>query len=112
MPESGATSREEPRDEAGGRARAAGGGRPGHGAGSVPVAVSWNERQRRPVAFVWRRRRYAVERVLETWVIETGWWKDDGRVSRVYWRVRAGGRVVDLSYDRIKRAWALERILS
>lgn len=78
----------------------------------VPVAVSWSERQRRPVAFVWRRRHHRVERVLETWVVETGWWKDDGPVSRVYWRVRAGGRVVDLRYDRVSRAWSLERVLS
>jgi hypothetical protein len=75
----------------------------------VPVAVVWDERQRRPVAFVWRRRRYQVERVLETWVVETGWWKDDGHVSRSYWRVRAGGRVLDLRYDRLAKAWALER---
>ncbi|GEM_PF-653338 len=88
------------------RARA---GRPGPNGEAVPVAVTWDERQRRPVAFVWRRRRYQVERVLETWVLETGWWKDEGFISRSYWRVRAGGRVVDLRYDRLSKAWALER---
>lgn len=114
MPESGATPSEGPRDEAGaGHARSRpGADRPGHGGDAVPVAVSWNERQRRPVAFVWRRRRYAVACVLETWVIETGWWKDEGRISCVYWRVRAGDRVVDLCYDRIARAWTLARVLS
>ncbi|MBK5189434.1 MAG: hypothetical protein JJD97_14415, partial [Gemmatimonadaceae bacterium] len=45
----------------------------------------------------------------ETWVIETGWWKDDGHVSRSYWRVRAEGRVFDLRYDRLTKAWALYR---
>ncbi len=90
------------------RARA---GRPGPNGEAVPVAVSWDERQRRPVAFIWRRRRYHIERVLETWVLETGWWKDEGHVSRSYWRVRAGGRVVDLRYDRLSKAWALEREL-
>lgn len=124
MPSGGATSRDrpEPRKEAGrerrtegaGPARSTGAararaGRPGPGGEAVPVAVIWDERQRRPVAFVWRRRRYQVERVLETWVLETGWWKDEGHVSRSYWRVRAGGRVVDLRYDRIARSWALER---
>jgi hypothetical protein len=88
------------------RARA---GRPGPNGEAVPVAVTWDERQRRPVTFVWRRRRYRVERVLETWVLETGWWKDDGHVSRSYWRVRAEGRVVDLRYDRLTKTWALER---
>ena len=91
------------------RARA---GRPGPNGEAVPVAVSWDERARRPVAFAWRRRTYRVERVLETWVLETGWWKEGGLVSRSYWRVRAGGRVVDLRYDRLSKSWALERELS
>ena len=130
MPSGGATSgdRPEPPGEAGGgrpAAEAGGGraerrsgaararaGRPDPNGEAVPVAVSWDERARRPVAFIWRRRRYQVERVLETWVLETGWWRDDGHVSRSYWRVRAGGRVVDLRYDRLARSWALERELS
>ena len=129
MPSGGATSgdRPEPPEEAAGRragdgregeagARRTGAararpGRPGPNGEAVPVAVSWDERARRPVAFVWRRRTYRVERVLETWVLETGWWKESGHVSRSYWRVRAGGRVVDLRYDRLTKAWALEREL-
>jgi len=91
------------------RARA---GRPGPNGEATPIAVSWDERQRRPVTFVWRRRRYRIERVLETWVLETGWWKDDGHISRSYWRVRAEGRVFDLRYDRLVKAWALERVLN
>ena len=105
---------EQPAADAGGRltgAARARAGRPGPNGEAVPVAVTWDERARRPVAFVWRRRRYQVERVLETWVLETGWWKDEGHVSRSYWRVRAGGRVVDLRYDRLSKAWALEREL-
>ena len=86
-------------------------GRPGpHGA--APIAVSWDEWQRRPVSFVWRRRRYRIERVLETWVVETGWWKDNGHVNRSYWRVRAEGHVFDLRYDRLAKAWALEQALN
>ena len=118
MSSGGATSDDSPgpHDEAAGRrsraGRAARDGRPGPNGEAVPVAVSWDERQRRPVAFVWRRRRYPVERVLETWVVETGWWKESGLVSRSYWRVRAGGRVVDLRFDRLTKAWALEKVLS
>ncbi len=111
MPSGGATSEDRPGARPTGAARVRA-GRPGPGGRAVPVAVTWDERQRRPVAFVWRRRRYRVERVLETWVLETGWWKDEGHVSRSYWRVRAEGRVVDLRYDRITRVWAIERELA
>jgi hypothetical protein len=107
MSRGGATSSDKPGPSGRGRE-----GRPGPNGQAVPVEVVWDGRQRRPVTFVWRRRRYQVERVLDTWVIETGWWKDDGHISRWYWRVRAGGRVVDLRYDRIGKAWALERVLS
>ena len=111
----GATSEDSPRTGAGDPA--AGVAAPGRVRGRdhllpAPVSVSWNERQRRPVSFVWRRRRYRVERVLETWVLETGWWKDDGHVSRAYWRVRAEGRVFDLRYDRIGKVWVLEQALN
>ncbi len=88
------------------------GGRPGPNGQAVPVAVAWDEGLRRPAAFLWRRRRYRIERVLDTWVVETGWWRDDGHVSRSYWRVRAEGRVFDLRYDRLSKAWALERVLN
>ena len=98
-----------PGDAAKQRGRA---GRPGPHGAAVAIAVSWDERQRRPVTFVWRRRRYRIERVLETWVVETGWWKDDGHISRSYWRVRAEGRVFDLRYDRLAMAWALEQVLN
>ena len=87
-------------------------GRPGASGAAVPIAVTWDERQRLPIAFSWRRHRYRVERVLETWVVETGWWKDVGRVSSSHWRVRAAGRVFDLRYDHIAKMWALERALN
>ena len=114
MSRGGATSSDKPGANgdpgAGGRPR--GGARPGGNGAATPIAVSWDERQRRPVSFMWRRRRYRIERVLETWVLETGWWKDDGHVSRSYWRVRAEGRVFDLRYDRLTEAWALEQALN
>lgn len=88
------------------------GDRLGHKQSRDPIAVAWSETMRLPSAFIWRRRRYAVERVIEIWVTETGWWRDDGRVSRSYWRVRAEGRVFDLCYDRLSRTWTLERALN
>ena len=80
--------------------------------GPEPIGVTWDERRRQPVAFGWRRRRWRVRRVLERWVVETGWWSEETRVSRSYWRVEAEGRVLELCYDRLGKRWTLERILS
>ena len=76
------------------------------------VAVVWDERRRQPSAFLWRGRRFAVTRLVEVWVIETGWWSDETRVSRSYCRVEAAGRLFDLFYDRLTKAWSLERALN
>ncbi|MGO8685087.1 MAG: DUF6504 family protein [Thermoleophilia bacterium] len=82
------------------------------GARQDPLIVTWHEHLKQPRAFVWRRHRYLVERVLQTWIIETGWWQDDIRISRHYWRVVANSRTFDLFYDRLGKAWHLERALS
>jgi hypothetical protein len=95
-----------------GRGDVSGDGAPDAGHDATPVVVTWDDWQRQPATFVWRRRRYRIERVLDTWVVETGWWKEHGRVRRSCWRVRAGGRVFDLRYDHTTRTWALERALS
>jgi hypothetical protein len=76
------------------------------------VAIVWDERQRRPSAFIWRGRRHRITRVLELWIVETGWWNDTTHVSRSYSRVEAGGRLFDLCYDRLTKAWSLERALN
>ena len=76
-----------------------------------PVAVVWDER-RRPAAFVWRGRRHRIDRVVERWIVETGWWNDATHVSRSYSRVEAGGRLFDLCYDRLAKTWSLERALN
>jgi len=75
------------------------------------VAVVWHPLTRAPRAFVWRRRRWRVERVLQRWSIDTGWWDDDVRVDRRYLRVVAEGRVFDLYFDRRRHRWYLERAL-
>jgi len=77
-----------------------------------PVTVTWDERQRRPSAFAWRGRRYRIARVVEYWIVETGWWNDETHVNRSYCRVEAEGRLFDLCYDRLAKAWALERALN
>ena len=76
------------------------------------IAVTWDAELRRPSSFLWRRRTFRVERVVRTWVLTSGWWSEETEISRHYWRVRAEGRLFDLSFDRIARVWQLERVLN
>ena len=77
----------------------------------APITVVWRPLARAPRAFVWRNRRWRVERVLQRWSIDTGWWSDEVRVDRRYLRVVADGRVFDLYLDRALHGWFLERAL-
>ena len=72
------------------------------------IAVSWDPRLHRPVAFLWRGRRFRIERVVRQWVIATGWWSQEIEVNRHYWRVRAEGRLFDISFDRLAKLWRLD----
>jgi hypothetical protein len=76
------------------------------------ITVVWDPELRRPSSFLWRRRTFRVERVVRTWVLRSGWWSEETEVSRHYWRVRAEGRLFDLSFDRIAKVWRLERVLN
>jgi hypothetical protein len=49
---------------------------------------------------------------VRTWVVAVGWWSEETQVSRHYWRVRADGRLFDLSFDRITKVWRLEHVLN
>ena len=116
MTSGGATPPDAARERGAAAPRRAGTGREARRAGGLhrpePVAVTWDERQRRPSAFVWRGRRYRIARVVELWIVETGWWNDETHVSRSYSRVEADGRLFDLCYDRLTKAWSLERTLN
>ena len=76
------------------------------------IAVVWDPELRRPSSFLWRRRTFRVERVVRTWVLKSGWWSEETEMSRHYWRVRAEGRLFDLSFDRITMVWRLEHVLN
>jgi hypothetical protein len=76
----------------------------------APITVVWRPLSRAPRAFVWHRRRWRVECVLQRWAVDTGWWNDDVRVDRRYFRVMADGRVFDIYLDRVRKRWFLERL--
>jgi len=76
----------------------------------TPIAVVWRPLAHGPRAFVWQRRRWRVERVLQRWAVDTGWWNDDVRVDRRYFRVMADGRLFDIYFDRVQRRWFLARM--
>jgi hypothetical protein len=76
------------------------------------IAVAWDRERTAPTAFVWRGRRWRVERIDRTWVVETGWWNDELRVDRYYSRVVAQGRIFDLCFDRSLKRWSIDRIVS
>ena len=77
----------------------------------TPITVVWRPLTRAPKAFVWRERRWRVERVLQRWSIDTGWWREELHTDRRFFRVVAQGRVFDLFYDRRQGRWFLERAL-
>ena len=76
------------------------------------ITVTWDAGLRRPVAFLWRGRRFRIERVVGQWVIATGWWSEETEVQRHYWRVRSDGRLFNLSFDRLAKLWRLEHVLN
>ena len=75
----------------------------------APVSVTWHRSAVRPSAFIWQHRRLRIDRVLQRWAIDTGWWDEKLWVDRRYFRVEADGRLFDLCFDRLLRQWYLVR---
>jgi hypothetical protein len=75
----------------------------------------------RPVRFVWRGRLYSVRAVVEHWVINREWWReqnpDPEAPEREYWRVEASpGQgvptgVYELRHEIATDDWSLRRVL-
>ena len=76
---------------------------------AASIAVSWDRERKTLTAFVWRDRRWRIERIERTWVVETGWWNDELRVNRSYSRVVAEGHWFDLCFDRIRRRGSVDK---
>ncbi len=72
-----------------------------------PIEVRWDKAAKRPRAFRWRGRRYKIDAIIRTWVVEMGWWNPDTEVSKVFLRVTSGGGVYDILYDKRESRWYL-----
>ena len=87
-----------------------------------PVDV-WARNDGRPARFVWRSRLYTVRAILEHWVINREWWRDQGGTADPgsgagqpeleFWRVEAApGQgmtpgVYELRRDAATGTWTL-----
>ena len=64
-----------------------------------------------PTAFLWHRRRWRIDRVLQRWAIDTGWWSVQSHIDCHYLGVLAESRIFHLFYDCPQRRGVLERAL-
>jgi hypothetical protein len=77
----------------------------------VEVPVEWDAERGRPLAFLWKRKRYAIDAIVQQWAVEALWWDRPRARSRRCFRVIARGGVYDLAYDRIGERWLLVGVL-
>lgn len=73
----------------------------------IPIAVTWDARNRCPSAFERASRIYRIDAIVQVWATERFWWSSRKRISRRYWRVIARGGTYDLAYDRLEKRWLL-----
>lgn len=73
----------------------------------VEVPVEWDGERGRPVAFIWKTKRYAVDALVQQWAVDALWWDRAHARSRRCFRVIARGGVYDLAYDRLGERWLL-----
>lgn len=77
------------------------------------------DRDERPMGFVWRGRRYRVNRVIEHWVSTREWWRRDSlhlgisteiRLYRLAAESSRGRGVAEVSHDVDSDTWKIKRI--
>ena len=82
-----------------------------------PVEVQTREDGHRPARFVWRGRLYAVHSVLEHWVVNRDWWREDdpgqAQPELEFWRIEASpgqglaAETCELRRDTVTGTWML-----
>ncbi|MRS11450.1 MAG: hypothetical protein EG823_00035 [Actinobacteria bacterium] len=71
------------------------------------IEVVWDAGRGAPRSFVFDRRRYVVDAIVQAWAVERSWWDPRRRLSRRCYRVLTRGGLYDLAYDRLEDRWLL-----
>jgi len=65
-------------------------------------------------AFIWRQRLYRIEKTLESWTANHGWWQKHPKkrhFSVVSATTHGGIGVFELYYEHLKKQWFLLKVL-
>ena len=63
-----------------------------------------------PKSLIWGRQHFVVDRIPDTWQVETDWWTANQHVSRHYFTVTTtAGAVLVIYYDFLTAQWVLEQ---
>lgn len=74
----------------------------------VPIAVEYDALAT-PLVFGWDGHRHVVERVLDRWRVDEGWWQR--RVWREYFQLTTrSGLLVLIFHDVRAQEWRLQRL--
>ena len=74
----------------------------------IPIVVT-TDALATPIAFTWREHCHAVERIVDRWRVDGGWWKR--RVWREYFQlVTKSGLFVLIYHDVRSDEWRVQRL--
>lgn len=74
----------------------------------VNQPISVQTQSSRPSRISWAGEVLNVQKLIECWVHQTGWWKPEGGERRVYYRLKTETGIVEVY--RSGEGWTLSRI--
>ena len=79
-----------------------------------PIAVVLDGTSGDPISFSRirgsQRRRYAIDRIIQSWVVDRNWHDPAAHEHRLFYRVSCAGGTFDLSNDILASEWFLVAI--
>lgn len=65
----------------------------------------------KPLSFVWHGEKYTVERVIQRWEVDTGWWETSGRIWRAYFALITVNQMLCVIYHDLElNEWRMNRL--